>query len=98
MVPTTPSELGDRLILVQRLIKFWSNPCFTKDFTASALPLPTSGVLNIGRLGQPGFFVKVASRLVPGEGRDLIVGDHKRDFRTFQKELATTGTKNFANG
>ena len=42
--------------------------------------------------------MKVASRLVPGEGRDLIVGDHKRDFRTFQKELATIGTKNFANG
>ena len=23
---------------------------------------------------------------------------HKRDFQTFQKELATIGTKNFANG
>ena len=32
VVPTTPSELGDRLVLVQRLIQFWSNQGFTKDF------------------------------------------------------------------
>ena len=32
VVPTTPSELGDRLILVQQLVQFWSNQGFTKDF------------------------------------------------------------------
>ena len=45
-----------------------------------------------------GYFVKVASRLMPGEGVGLVSEGEKPFFRTFQKELAMIGTKNFANG
>ena len=51
-----------------------------------------------GQVAGSGFFVKVASRLVPGEGVDLVSEGGKHDFRTFQNELAIIGTKNFANG
>ena len=44
------------------------------------------------------FSLKVTSRLMPGEGVDLVSEGGKHDFRTFQKELAMIGTKNFANG
>ena len=57
-----------------------------------------SGVVHIGQVGESVFFVKVASRLPSGEGVDLIGGRNFCDIRTFQKELATIGTKNFANG
>ena len=45
-----------------------------------------------------GFFVKVASCMVPGEVVDLISEGGKHEFRTFEKELVMIGTKNFANG
>ena len=45
-----------------------------------------------------GFFVKVASGMVPGEVVDLISEGGKHYFRTFQKELVIIGVKIFANG
>ena len=56
------------------------------------------GVVHIGQVDQPVFFVKVASRLPSREGVDLNDGGYFCDFWTFQEELATIGTKNFANG
>ena len=56
------------------------------------------GVVHIGQVDQSVFFVKVASRLPLWGGVDLIGGRNFCDIRTFQKELTTIGTKNFANG
>ena len=42
--------------------------------------------------------MKVASRLLLKEWVDLISGSGKHDIRSFQKQQATIGTKNFANG
>ena len=56
------------------------------------------GVVHIGQVGESVFFVKIASRLLSGEGVDLIGGRNFCHIRTFQKELTTIGIKNFANG
>ena len=56
------------------------------------------GVVHISQVDIFLFPVNVASRLPSGEGVDLIDGDYFCDFWTFQEELATIGTKNFANG
>ena len=61
-------------------------------------PTQMYGVVHIGQVGQSVFFVIVPSRLPSGEGVDLIGGRNFCDIRTFQEELATIGTKNFANG
>ena len=49
-------------------------------------------------VGQPGFLLKIASRLPSGEGVDLIRGGYRYHFWAFQLELNRIGSKNFANG
>ena len=49
VVLTTPSELVDRLILVQRLVQFWPNQGFTKEF-----PCGATGDVLVTSSGFPG--------------------------------------------
>ena len=56
------------------------------------------GVVHIDLVGQPGFLLKIASRLPSGEGVDLIRGGYRYYFWAFQLELNRLGSKNFAIG
>ena len=54
--------------------------------------------MHIDLVGQPGFLLKIASRLPSGEGVDLIRGGYRCHFGAFQLELNRLGSKNFAIG
>ena len=55
-------------------------------------------MVHIDLVGQPGFLLKIASRLPSGEGVDLIRGGYRCHFWAFQLELNRLGSKNFAIG
>ena len=55
-------------------------------------------MVHIDLVGQPGFLLKIASRLPSGEGVDLIRGGYRCHFWAFQLELNRIGSKNFAIG
>ena len=55
-------------------------------------------MVHIDLVGQLGFFVKVATRLVPEGWVEHKISGYRCHFRAFQFELDNLGTKNFEIG